>query len=289
MANLLVVILEDLEKLPELMAAWKRIGVPGVTLLHSVGGYKAESWLRRMGLGGLGRLLEGGEVTQRTLLSVIDDDDLLEQAIAEADEVVDGFDRPHSGILFVVPVSRALGLRKWTQKASPDVQKEEAAPTRPRMDQTVADIMAVLRLEPTVVHVDDPLEKVIRSMLTHPQVQVVAVVNEVDRLVGLIDVFTLADAFLLTVFPEAFLSHMTELEQVEEFARRTHIKQASDIMQEPAWVHVEDNIADAFRVLHERKLSGIPVVDEHYHVTGYISLLELMGVCIGVPPKEERR
>ncbi len=288
MANLLMVILEDVEKLPKLLAAWKRIGVPGVTLLHSVGGYRAESWLNRVGLGGLSRLFEG-EIQQRTLLSVIDDDVLLERAIAEADEAVDGFDRPHSGILFVVPVARTLGLKKWTQT------REHPSPTPPPMSpetlkhKTVADIMDVLKLAPAVVRVDDSLEQVIRTMLAHADVQVVAVVNEVDRLVGLIDVFTLADTFLLTFFPEEFLSHMTSLEQVEAFAQHTHIKQAADIMLEPAWVQLDDSVAKAFHIMHERRLVGLPVVDEGYHVIGYINLLELMSVCMRTRKEEQGR
>ena len=43
---------------------------------------------------------------------MISDEVLLEKAISEADQVVEGFDRPHSGILFALPVSHALGIRK---------------------------------------------------------------------------------------------------------------------------------------------------------------------------------
>ena len=43
-----------------------------------------------------------------------------------------------------------------------------------------------------------------------------------------------------------------------------------------------DNIFDSNALLQRMKkkgLTGIPVVDQHYHVKGYISLLELMAVC----------
>ncbi len=46
---MLVVISLDLKRLPALLAAWKRIGVPGVTLTNSVGGYQAVNWLERSG------------------------------------------------------------------------------------------------------------------------------------------------------------------------------------------------------------------------------------------------
>ncbi len=285
MAYLLVVILEDLERLPALLQAWKRIGVPGVTLLHSVGGYRAETWLARMGLSGLSRLLEGGEVKQRTLLSLIDDEALLERAIAEADNIVEGFDRPHSGILFVLPVARTLGLRKWTTAArAEETPRLQPPPTRVERTHTVADLMDVLDLTPVIVRADASLEEIVTAMLQEPDVFVAAVVNEERRLVGVIDTITLADAFLLTVFPEEFLGELSDLSEVEEFARRTQMRQASDIMREPISVQMTDTVQQAFHVLHKHKLPGVPVVDEHYHVVGYVNLLELMSLCLHAHP-----
>ncbi len=284
MTYLLVVILEDLERLPALLSAWKRIGVPGVTLLHSVGGYRAETWLARVGLSGLSRLLERGEIKQRTLLSLIDDEKLLEQAIAEADEIVEGFDRPHSGILFVLPVSRALGLKKWPAESA-SIAVGETPGERGRLShvertQTVAELMQVLDLTPVTVPVHASVEEIVSAMLQEPEVFVACVVNEEKRLVGLIDTVTLANAFLLSVFPEEFLGELSELSEVEEFAQRTGMRRASDIMREPVWVRAEDTVQYAFHVLHKHRLPGVPVVDEHYRVVGYINLLELMGLCL---------
>ena len=47
MTYMLVVILHDLTRLPALLAAWKRVGVPGVTIMDSLGGYQAENWLNK--------------------------------------------------------------------------------------------------------------------------------------------------------------------------------------------------------------------------------------------------
>ena len=74
MPHLLVIILDDLEHMPDLLQAWKTIGVPGVTILESVGGYRAGTWLSRVGLGALGRLFEAEEVRRRTLLAAIEDE-----------------------------------------------------------------------------------------------------------------------------------------------------------------------------------------------------------------------
>ena len=116
MANLLVVILHDTDRLGALLDAWDEVGVPGVTIFSSIGGYQARSWLQKLGLGGLAQIFDSNEVDQRTLLSLIDNDQLLEKAISTADHIVKGFDRPKSGILFTLPVGKILGLQKWGSK-----------------------------------------------------------------------------------------------------------------------------------------------------------------------------
>jgi CBS domain-containing protein len=46
-----------------------------------------------------------------------------------------------------------------------------------------------------------------------------------------------------------------------------------------------ETVKDAFERMHEHRLSGLPVVDERYHVVGYINLLELLVLCC-VPAEE---
>jgi hypothetical protein len=113
--TLLVVILHDADSLPELLRTWRKIGVPGSTILPSAGSYEAENWVKRSGLSSFLSLFDQTKLQQRTLLSLIDDPEILELAIAEADRVVKGFDSPHSGILFTLPIGQVLGLQKWNQ------------------------------------------------------------------------------------------------------------------------------------------------------------------------------
>ncbi|HZD58553.1 MAG TPA: CBS domain-containing protein [Anaerolineales bacterium] len=283
MAHLLVVILEDLTRLPDLMASWKRIGVPGVTLLQSLGGFHAESWLHRMGLGGISRIFEQVELRQRMLLSLIEGDDLLEQAIAEADEVVGGFDRPHSGILFSIPVGQALGLRKWTQDEilrSKRMEGKGLESAGLRLTTPVSEIINVLSLDPAIVSPEASLQEVVAELLAHPNVQVVCVQNEEKHLVGLIDMINLSNALFQEIFPEEYLGELTDLEEVLRYADRTRIRTAADIMQEPASVRMQGNLQAAFHIVHQRGLPGIPVVDDQYHIIGYINLLELMVGCL---------
>ncbi len=104
--------------LPRLLTAWREIGVPGATILESAGAHRAEGWLERAGLAGLAHLFEADEVRRRTVMAAVSDE-LAGLAIAEAERVVGGFDRPNSGILIALPVLQVLGIQKRETPAEP--------------------------------------------------------------------------------------------------------------------------------------------------------------------------
>ena len=281
MAHLMIIILDDLTRLPDLIQAWRKIGVPGATILESAGAFRMETWLSRVGLRGLDRLFESKEVRRRTLFVAIEDDDLLARAVAEAEQVMGGFDRPDSGLLLVLPVTQVKGLRKVLQKPSQEVFPPAVLPNWVVMrDTPIEEANAILNLEPTIVSPDTPLDEAARTMLTHPNVHVVCVVAEDGRLVGLLGLRTLADDIFFHIMPEEFLSEISDLDEAMEFANRSRMRTAADAMQDPIWVMQGETVKDAFKRMHEHRLSGLPVVDERYHVVGYINLLELMSCCL---------
>ena len=98
-AHLLMAVVYDLARLPDLLLAWQEMGLPGATILESEGTYHAATWLSSMGLSVLDHLLESGEVEQRTVFLALDDPELLARAIAEAERVMGSFDRSESGLL----------------------------------------------------------------------------------------------------------------------------------------------------------------------------------------------
>ncbi|MFC2046373.1 CBS domain-containing protein [Chloroflexota bacterium] len=281
MIHLLIVILDDLRLMPDLLRTWKEIGVPGATILESAGAYRTSTWLSRVGLGALDRLFEAEEVRRRTLLVAIESDELLAQAIAEAERVVGGFDRPDTGLLLVLPVAQVRGLHKVQPKP-----RQEAPPraVRPewmvRRDTPVEVVAETLNLQPTIVGLDTPLDEVAQAMLTHPRVHVICVVNDQQRLVGVLDLHTLADDLFFRIIPEEFLGKVTDLDDAMLFAERSGMRTAGDAMHEPVWVKRGETVKDAFKRMHEHDLPGLPVVDDRYRVTGYINLLELMAICL---------
>ncbi|MFN2169660.1 MAG: CBS domain-containing protein [Anaerolineae bacterium] len=280
MAHLLIVILDDLKPMPALLDAWRAIGVSGATILQSAGAHRTSNWLSRVGLRALDRLFETEEVRRRTLLTVIEDDDLLERAIAEAEQVVGGFDQPNTGLAIVLPVAQVRGLRKAQEvPSSHEVPPGLRTNWMIQRDTSIAQVIAILDLEPTRVLPETPLDEVAQAMQAHPSVHVACVVNEEGRLVGVLQLRSLADDLFFHIMPEDFLVETFDLEHAMDFARKSRMSTAADAMDDPVWVKESETVRDAFKRMHQHDLPGLPVVNDLYRVTGYINLLELLAVC----------
>lgn len=114
MAHLLVFVLDNLERCPAILDAWEEAGAPGVTVLESTGLGRLRRALRDdlPLLPSLSDVLVSQELHNRTLFTVIEDEATLERVIAATERIIGDFTRPHTGLLFVVPVSRVVGLKK---------------------------------------------------------------------------------------------------------------------------------------------------------------------------------
>jgi CBS domain-containing protein len=293
--TLLIVILHNADSLPDLLKAWRKIGVPGSTILPSAGSYLAENWVKRSGLTSFLSLLDQNKLQQRTLLSLIDDPEILEQAIAEADRVVKGFDSPHSGILFTVPVGAVLGLQKWNQpqkeeKLEEIVKSGEEETSRLMQwfeedvkerygEQALMDWSQQRNTQPTIVRVDTRLFDVVSQLQANPGMPAACVVNNEGRLVGVIPLKGLADVMMAPVMPEAYINDPDGYEKALRFADVNQLPIAATIMSDPVFVLEEETLEQTFQRMKDRNLSGLPVVDKLYRVKGFITLLGLMTVC----------
>jgi hypothetical protein len=118
---MVVVVLPNLEKCQDVLDAWEKRGVTGVTVLESVGLLRIRE-MRGLSddlplIPSLRHLMEGDEYHHRTAFVVLDDDFNLDGLIEDTERAVGGdFDAPNSGILFVVPVARALGMRPYWKR-----------------------------------------------------------------------------------------------------------------------------------------------------------------------------
>jgi CBS domain-containing protein len=304
--TLLTIILHDPDLLPELLKAWRRVGVPGATILLSAGGHDTQKFARRSGFGNILNRLDAGKSPQRTIMSIIDDPEILNVAIAEADRVVKGFDSPKSGILFTQPLGTVLGLQKWGQSQREAESTDEAEPeeksvarllqwfeedvkgrygedalqdwTRQR-NTPVSEILPLLDLHPTVVKMNTPLIDVLTLLIANPRVPAACVVNNQDHLMGVIPIKSLADVMMIPVMPESFINDADDYEKALQYAQITDQHIAAGIMKDPIFMLEEDTLANVFQKMRENNLSGVPVVNKNYQIKGFITLLGLMAVC----------
>mgnify|MGYP001033126869 CR=1 FL=1 len=114
MAYLVVFVLDNLEQCSVVLDAWEEAGVPGVTILESTGlGHLRGAMRDDLPLiPSLRDLLASQELHHRTLFSVIPDEATVERVITATERVIGDFTRHHTGLLFVIPVVRVLGLEK---------------------------------------------------------------------------------------------------------------------------------------------------------------------------------
>jgi CBS domain-containing protein len=286
--NLLLVIVDNMEACPILLKRWQEIGVPGTTILRSLGGYKTTSWLERVGLGMLGRAFDSDEIRQRTLLSVIEDEDLLEKAIAEAEHVVGGFEESGTGILFVLPVVRALGLKKRRRPTPEEIVSSAPAPQPiSELDHMrsvpVSEVLAVHKIQPAIITRDDTLNEVARKMLMHPSAQVACIVNEENRLSGLVRLESVVNDLFIHLMPEEYFQDMSKLDAALDYAAKLKHRTAADCAEEPVYVYPDDTVRTAFQRMHDANLPGMPVIDDAHHVIGYINMLEMLALVARSP------
>ncbi len=278
---LVVVIMQDIKLIPDLIRAWQKIGVPGGTILNSAGLYQTSGWLSRLGLNALDRIFDSDANTQRTLLVAVENDDLLEKVTAEAEQVVGSFQRPHSGLLFVLPIISAKGMVKLKPRAATSESPPAELPHwKVRRDTLISEIPQFLIQRPTIVDESMLLDAVAKEMTANPNTHLACVINAENHLVGVLDFQTLADDLFFYIFPEDFLSKLTDLDDLMDFAQKSKLRSAGDAMQKPVWIKQDETVKDALQRMHTKQLPGLPVISDRYQISGYINLLSLLAYCL---------
>ena len=114
MMHMIVFVLHDTGKLTDVLEAWENAGVKGITILPStgVGRLRAADILREdlPLMPSLEDLVEAPEKFNRTLITMLKCDDMIEKVVAATESIVGKLDEPNTGILVVVPLSHAYGL-----------------------------------------------------------------------------------------------------------------------------------------------------------------------------------
>jgi len=116
MSNYLVIfVLDNPDMCHSVLDAWEEAGARGITILESSGIGR----IRRKGIRddlplmpSISDVLRSEETHHRTIFSVVDDLTLARKLAEVSQKVVGGLEKPHTGLLFVLPVLEVYGLNK---------------------------------------------------------------------------------------------------------------------------------------------------------------------------------
>jgi nitrogen regulatory protein P-II 1 len=108
-AQLLVCVINKASKVEEILEAFLDLGVTGATVLDScgMGAVLTEDPI----FAGFRQLLSGPGTRNKTILSVIEDEETLDAAISAVETICGRMENASTGILFTVPIDRVLGLK----------------------------------------------------------------------------------------------------------------------------------------------------------------------------------
>ena len=156
----------------------------------------------------------------------------------------------------------------------------DATPEAITQTTLIAEADRLLSIEAVVTPADASLRQVADKAVGNAGCRVIAVVDDQDRLVGVIPVRVLVNDIFLRIVPEEFLGEILDMEGVLKYAAHIGARTARDVMLDAASVRADETVRDAFRRMHEAKLNGLPIVDEEGRVVGYVDQLELLVVWI---------
>src|ERR671925_336547 len=113
---LVLLVLNNPDRLEELLIAWEENGVQGATVLFSTGLGRIrqlDGWRDDMPLiPSLKDFYEVPENMNRTIFTIVKDEAHVDAVVAATKEIVGELDEKGTGLLLVLPVARAYGANK---------------------------------------------------------------------------------------------------------------------------------------------------------------------------------
>lgn len=107
----LFVVLNQPEFLPDILYKLKKLRIRGATVIDSMGATSITKDLYKVPvIGGFMKSMDGDTHSNKTVFSVIEREEQVEEAMASIEEIIGGdMKQPNKGIMFVLPVSHMRG------------------------------------------------------------------------------------------------------------------------------------------------------------------------------------
>jgi nitrogen regulatory protein PII len=114
MNYMVLLVLHAPELCDDVLEAWESTGVSGVTILASSGLGRLRAVVREdlPIIPSLHDLLGREEVQNRTLMTIVEDEALVNKVVQATQQVTGDLNLPNTGILVVLPVAQVYGLHR---------------------------------------------------------------------------------------------------------------------------------------------------------------------------------
>ncbi|HON13298.1 MAG TPA: hypothetical protein PLB48_02560 [Treponema sp.] len=109
--KLLVFIVNDENYLEEILEAYVEAGISRATILDSEGMGRFLSYEVPL-FAGFKDFMKGNKPYNKTILSVIEDEALLDQLVPLVEKTIGSLEQPGTGLMFTLPVDWAYGISK---------------------------------------------------------------------------------------------------------------------------------------------------------------------------------
>ncbi|MCB9458269.1 MAG: hypothetical protein H6670_01375 [Anaerolineaceae bacterium] len=123
--KLVILITGEVEHGLAIAEAWQKAGAPGVTILRTHGLYSLQQEVHKGNVelprmvasmaAAMAHVIDHMEEKGHLLISVVEDD-MVDTLIDEATNILGDLTLPNNGVLFVLPVDRAVGVVRHDRK-----------------------------------------------------------------------------------------------------------------------------------------------------------------------------
>lgn len=112
--NILFLVLNETEYLDEILDAFVEVGVKGATILDSqgMGSALANSHKDIPFFGSLRAFIDNARPYNKTIFTVIEDEEVLKNAIEAVQNIVGDMTKPGVGLMFTLPIGSIHGMTK---------------------------------------------------------------------------------------------------------------------------------------------------------------------------------
>jgi nitrogen regulatory protein PII len=120
MYHMILLVLDKLEQSHSVLAAWEATGASGITILESTGMARVRETAIRDDLPlipSITSLLASREEHHHTFFSVVEDEAHVDRIIEATQAITGDLNEADSGVMFVLPVTRAIGLHGAQKRA----------------------------------------------------------------------------------------------------------------------------------------------------------------------------